>query len=498
MESTAITAIDVRDMTISRAARALRAGECSAQELTAAYLARIQQRNPDLNSFVRVTAERALAQAEAADERLAAGETGPLLGIPLAIKDNISRAGVETTAGSRILTGYVPPFSATVIERLEAVGVVCLGTTNMDEFGMGSSNENSAFGPAHNPWSAKRVPGGSSGGSAAAVSAGLCLGALGSDTGGSIRQPGSFTGVAALKPSYGRVSRWGLVAFGSSLEQIGPLARTVEDAALLLQAIAGPDARDATCANEAVPDYAAALTQEDIRGLRIGVPQEYFVAELQPEIRDLVEAALAQYEALGAKLVPLSLPLTRYAVPTYYLIASSEASANLARYDGVRYGQRVTGDSLWESYRCTRAAGFGAEAKRRIMLGTYALSAGYYDAYYGKASQVRALVRDEFAQAFEQVDLLATPTTPATAFRLGEKLDDPLQMYLADVFVIPANLAGICGISIPCGFDEAGLPIGLQLLGPAFGEARLLQAAAAYQRATDWHRRRPPDKESQL
>ena len=491
----AITVIDIRDMTISRAARALRAGECSAQELTTTYLARIQQRDPDMNSFLRVTPERALVQAEAADERLAAGETGPLLGIPLAIKDNISRAGVETTAGSRILTGYVPPFSATVIERLEAAGAIFLGTTNMDEFGMGSSNENSAFGPVRNPWSAERVPGGSSGGSAAAVSAGLCAGALGSDTGGSIRQPGSFTGLVALKPSYGRVSRWGLVAFGSSLEQIGPLARTVEDTALILQAIAGPDARDATCADEAVPDYAAALAQEDIRGTRIGVPREYFVDELPSEIRNSVETALAEYEALGAELVPLSLPLTRYAVPTYYLIASSEASANLARYDGVRYGQRVTGDSLWESYQRTRAAaGFGPEAKRRIMLGTYALSAGYYEAYYGKASQVRALIRDEFADAFEQVDLLATPTTPSTAFRFGEKLDDPLQMYLADVFVIPASLAGICGISIPCGFDEAGLPIGLQLLGPAFGEVRLLQAAAAYQRVTNWHRRLPPEK----
>lgn len=482
-------------MTIGRIGQALRAGTYSSREVTAAYLERIHQQNPELNCFVRITSERALSQAEAADERLSADETGPLLGIPLAIKDNISRAGVETTAGSGILNSYIPPYSATVIERLETAGAVILGTTNMDEFGMGSSNENSAFGPVKNPWSRERVPGGSSGGSAAAVCARLCAGALGSDTGGSIRQPGAFTGLVALKPSYGRVSRWGLVAFGSSFEQIGPLTRTVEDTALILQAIAGSDGRDSNCVNIDVPDYATKLAQADIRGLRIGVPKEYFVGEISPEIRDSVEAALSEYESQGAELVSVSLPLTRYAVPTYYLIASSEASANLARYDGIRYGFRKAGGSLWENYQQTRTVGFGPEVKRRIMLGTYALSAGYFDAYYGKASQVRALIRDEFAQAFRKVDLLATPTTPTTAFRFGEKLDDPLQMYLADVFVIPASLAGICGINIPCGFDGMGLPIGMQLLAPAFAELRLLQAAYAYQQMTSWHHLRPPEEE---
>lgn len=489
----AISDIDASEFTLERAAAALGSGDISARELTAAYLERIRQQNPNLNAFIRVTDERALAQAEAADARRAAGENGPLLGVPLAIKDNISHAGVETTAGSRILAGYRPPFSATVVERLESAGAVILGATNMDEFGMGSSNENSAYGRAGNPWGSERVPGGSSGGAAAAVSAGFCPGALGSDTGGSIRQPGAFTGLTALKPSYGRVSRWGLIAFGSSLEQIGPLTRTVDDAAILLQAIAGADPRDATCAEEAIPDYRASLTQADLRGKRIGIPREYFDAEMQSDVRAAVDAALAQCETLGAQLVPLSLPLTRYALSAYYLIAASEASANLARYDGLRYGQRATGNSLWDGYRRARAAGFGEETKRRIMLGTYALSAGYYDAYYGRATQVRSLIRAEFARAFQAVDLLATPTTPTTAFRFGEKLDDPLQMYLADIFVIPANLAGICAISLPCGFDEAGLPIGLQLLGPAFGEALLLQAAAAYQQATDWHDRRPPE-----
>ncbi len=451
-----------------------------------------------LNAFLNVDAERALAQADAADARLAAGEANPLTGIPLAIKDNIVVADEETTCGSRILAGYRSPFSATVIVRLLAAGAILLGKTNMDEFGMGSSNENSAYGAVRNPWSPERVPGGSSGGSAAAVSAALCLGALGSDTGGSIRQPGAFCGLSALKPSYGRVSRWGLVAFGSSLEQIGPLARTVEDCALILQTIAGRDERDATCADEPVPDYRAALRKGDLRGLRLGVPDEYYSGELQPAVQVVLQTALEELETLGATLVPISLPLTRYAVSTYYLIASSEASANLARYDGLRYGQRVKNTALWDGYRQTRAAGFGPEVKRRIMLGTYALSAGYYDAYYGQASKVRTLIRAEFARAFELVDLLVTPTTPTTAFRFGEKMADPLQMYLADVLTLPANLAGICGISFPCGFDEEGLPIGMQLLGPNFGEAKLLAAAAAYQKVTNWHERRPPENKEPI
>ncbi|MCY4008773.1 MAG: Asp-tRNA(Asn)/Glu-tRNA(Gln) amidotransferase subunit GatA [Anaerolineaceae bacterium] len=486
-----VAEIDVLSSTIEQIGKDLRAGKYTAQALTAFYLDRIHALNDELQCFVHIDEGRAMRQAAAADERLAAGETGALLGIPIANKDNISRAGALTTAGSRILGGYTAPYSATVIERLEAAGAIILGTTNMDEFGMGSSNENSAYGPVLNPWSKDRVPGGSSGGSAAAVCAGLCAAALGSDTGGSLRQPAAYTGLVALKPSYGRVSRWGLVAFGSSLEQIGPLARSAADAAHLLQVMAGPDPRDANCAHAVVPDYVAELEQADLRGTKIGIAEEYFVEDIEAEVKAAVEAAIELLSQLGAAIYPVSLPSTQYALPTYYLIASSEASANLARYDGIRYGQRETGKSLGEVYQNTRTRGFGSEVKRRIMLGTYALSAGYYDAFYGKASQVRDLIQAEFEQVFQTVDLLVTPTAPTTAFRLGEKLADPLQMYLADAFVLPANLAGICGISIPCGFDLAGLPIGLQLLAPAFAEANLLQAAHRYQQETDWHLRRP-------
>lgn len=482
---------DLQSLSISQMGRDFREGKYNSFDLTTAYLHRIRETNDELNSFVRIDEDRALKQARKADQRLATGESGALLGIPLANKDNITKADAETTAGSRILEGYTSAFSATVIGRLESAGAVILGNTNMDEFGMGSSNENSAYGPVHNPWSVDRVPGGSSGGSAVAVCAGLCAGALGSDTGGSLRQPASFTGLVALKPSYGRVSRWGLVAFGSSFEQIGPLTHTIEDAAHILQVIAGHDERDSNCEYAAVPDYAAQLDQVDIRGLKIGLPEEYFVDDLSAEIRSSIDDAVQQLGTMGAEISKVSLPLTHHSVPAYYLIASSEASANLARYDGIRYGKRESVGSIWEDYQETRTLGFGSEVKRRIMLGTYALSAGYYDAFYGKASQVRGLIREEFEQVFREVDLLITPTTPTTAFRLGEKLQDPLQMYLADVFVIPASLAGICGVSIPSGFDGNGLPIGMQILAPAFFESRLLSAAHRYQQETDWHLKRP-------
>ena len=492
-----LTELDLQSLTISQIGRDLREGEYTSFDLTTAYLNRIRATNNELNSFVRIDEDRALKQAIKADQRLTTGESGALLGIPLANKDNITQAATETTASSQILKGYSSPFSATVIERLESAGTVILGSTNMDEFGMGSSNENSAYGPVHNPWSADRVPGGSSGGSAVAVCAGLCAGALGSDTGGSLRQPASFTGLVALKPSYGRVSRWGLVAFGSSFEQIGPLAHTIEDAAHILQVIAGHDERDSNCENAVVPDYAAQLDRVDIHGLKIGLPEEYFVDDLSTEIRESIDDAVQLLSSLGAEIINVSLPLTHYSVPTYYLIASSEASANLARYDGIRYGKRESVGSIWEDYKKTRTLGFGSEVKRRIMLGTYALSAGYYEAFYGKASQVRGMIREEFDQVFQEVDLLITPTTPTTAFRLGEKLQDPLQMYLADVFVIPASLAGICGVSLPCGFDGSGLPIGMQMLAPAFRESRLLGAAHRFQQATVWHQRRPIEDDSE-
>ncbi|MBZ0274523.1 MAG: Asp-tRNA(Asn)/Glu-tRNA(Gln) amidotransferase subunit GatA, partial [Anaerolineae bacterium] len=375
--------------------------------------------------------------------------------------------------------------------HLEAAGMVLLGKLNMDEFAMGSSTENSAYGVTRNPWDTSRVPGGSSGGSAAAVSAGLAAGTLGTDTGGSIRQPGALCGIAALKPSYGRVSRYGLVAFGSSLDCPGPLGRTVEDVARLLQVIAGHDPLDSTSVPVDVPDYVAGLTG-DIRGLRVGIPKEYFIAGIQPEVEQAVRAAITQLEKLGAKLVEISLPHTEYSLPTYYLIAPAEASANLARYDGIRFGPRVDQGEMWPTYKATRGQGFGAEVKRRIMLGTYALSAGYYDAYYGKAQAVRTLIKRDFDEAFQQVDVIATPTAPTTAFKIGENTADPLQMYLADVFTLPPSLAGICGLNVPCGFDNSGLPIGMQLLGAAFDEATVLRAGHAYEQSADWHTRRPP------
>ncbi|MFZ5451808.1 MAG: Asp-tRNA(Asn)/Glu-tRNA(Gln) amidotransferase subunit GatA [Thermodesulfobacteriota bacterium] len=477
-------------LSISELAPLLARREVSPVEVTEQLLARIASVDGQLNSYLTVDADGARAQAKAAEARIAGGEGAPLTGVPLALKDVLVTKGLRTTCGSKILENFVPPFDATVCARLRSAGAVFLGKVNMDEFAMGSSTENSAFGTTCNPWNREYIPGGSSGGSAAAVAADLCLGSLGSDTGGSIRQPACHCGVVGLKPTYGLVSRYGLVAYASSLDQIGPLTKEVRDAALLLNCIAGYDHRDSTSVDQAVPDYLAGLGRE-IKGLKIGVPKEYFGEGLDPEVAAAVQAALKTLEGLGAVLVEVSLPHTEYAVAVYYVVAVAEASSNLARYDGVKYGLRVEGRNLLEMYGATRTKGFGAEVRRRIMLGTYALSAGYYDAYYRKASQVRALIRGDFDRAFQECDLVATPVSPTPAFRLGEKLDDPLTMYLSDIFTISANLAGVPGISVPCGFSGTGLPIGLQLMGPPFGEAVLLQAAYALEQATDWHRRKP-------
>jgi len=471
---------ELYQLTIHEALDSLRRDDFSSVDLTRSVLERVEAAEGDVKAYLTLTAERALAQAEAADARRAAGGDAPLLGVPLAIKDVLSTKGVETTCGSKILQGYIPPFTATAVARLEAAGMVMIGKTNTDEFAMGSSTENSAYFTTHNPWDLERAPGGSSGGSAAAVAAGEALGALGSDTGGSVRQPAAFCGVVGLKPSYGRISRYGLVAYGSSLDQIGPITRTVADAALLLQVMAGPDPRDSTCLPELPPDYASSL-DGDVRGLRVGVPSEYFGEGIQPEVEKGVRAAIDQLAALGAEIVEVSLPTTDKAVPVYYLVATAEASANLSRYDGVRFGFSAGADDMFENFRQTRGQGFGPEVKRRIMLGTYALSAGYYDAYYVKAQQVRTMIKQDFKRVFEQVDVIAAPVTPTTAFRIGEKIDDPLAMYLTDVFTLSLNLAGICGISIPCGFDDGGLPIGLQLIGPHLGEEAILRTAYAYE-----------------
>lgn len=477
-------------LTIHEAGQQLDAGQISSVELTQAVLDRILAVDNDVRAYLTLAPETALAQAGQADARRAHGESGPLLGVPLAVKDIICVEGLPTTCGSRILEDFVPPYTATVVERLRAQGAVLLGKTNTDEFAMGSSTENSAFFTTCNPWDLSRVPGGSSGGSAAAVAAGECLAALGSDTGGSVRQPAAFCGVVGLKPSYGRVSRYGLVAFASSLDQIGPLTQDVTDAAILLAAIGGHDRRDATSVDAPVPDYTRALAP-DVRGQRVGVPREYFIDGMQPGVETTVRAAVDQLAELGAEIVEISLPHTEHALPVYYLIAPAEASANLARYDGVRYGYAYPEPAdVWDAYRQTRQHGFGAEVKRRIMLGAYALSAGYYDAYYLKAQQVRTLIKRDFEDAFARCDVIAAPTTPSVAFCIGEKVDDPLQMYLSDVFTLSVNLAGICGLSLPCGFVD-GLPVGLQLIGPAFGEEVVLRVAYAYEQATDWHTRRP-------
>ncbi len=465
--------------------------ELSAVELTRAVLERLQATEPRVRAYLHPTPELALRQAEEADRRLAAGEQAPLLGVPIAIKDVICTASVPTTCGSRILEGYVPYEDATVITRLKEAGAVILGKTNCDEFAMGSSTENSAYFPTHNPWDLERVPGGSSGGSIAAVAAGSATLALGSETGGSVRQPASLCGIVGLKSTYGRISRYGLVAFASSLDQISPCSRDVEDCAVVTGVIAGPDPLDSTSSPEPVPDYLAEL-RRGVEGLRVGVPREYFGAGLDAGTERAVRAAIDVLGNLGAIVDEVSLPTTEYALDAYYVIAPAEASSNLARYDGVKYGfsARDAAD-MWDGYFKTRGRGFGDEVKRRIMLGTYALSAGYYDAYYVKAQKVRTLIKRDFDAAFERFDVLACPTSPTVAFHLGERTGDPLQMYLSDALTIPVNMAGICGISLPCGFAD-GLPVGLQLIAPAFGESTLFRSAHAYEQATDWHTRWPP------
>jgi aspartyl-tRNA(Asn)/glutamyl-tRNA(Gln) amidotransferase subunit A len=479
------------DKTLSALRSGLDRREFSAAEATRACLERIAATDERLNTFITVCAEQAMAEAAAADRRLAAGDPATLTGIPLAVKDIFSTYGVRTTCASKILDNYIAPYDASAFARLKAQGAVLLGKLNMDEFAMGSSNENSAYGAVRNPWDTDCVPGGSSGGSAACVAARQAPAALGTDTGGSIRQPASHCGVVGLKPTYGRVSRYGVIAYASSLDQVGPVTRDVRDCALLLQAIAGYDPLDSTSVDTPVPDYAAGLIP-DLKGVRIGLPKEYFIAGLDGDVHAAVEAAVAACRALGAEIIEVSLPHTEYAVACYYLIATAEASSNLARYDGVRFGRRAAGaGGLIDMFMQSRAEGFGSEVKRRIMLGTYALSSGYYDAYYLKAQKVRTLIRQDFLAAFAQVDVLLTPVAPTPAFGLGEKTADPLQMYLSDIFTIPVNLAGTCALSLPCGFSTAGLPIGLQLIGKPFAEGELLRAAYAYEQATEWHKRKP-------
>jgi aspartyl-tRNA(Asn)/glutamyl-tRNA(Gln) amidotransferase subunit A len=469
--------------TISGVHEALTAKKISARELAADYYKRIVTRNADLNAYLTLSQDRAFAQADRVDALVAAGKPLPALaGVPIAVKDVISTRGVRTTCGSKILENYIPPYDATAVQRLEDAGAVILGKTNCDEFAMGSSNENSAYGPVRNPEAPDRVPGGSSGGSAAAVAAGLAVVSLGTDTGGSIRQPGSFCGIPAMMPSYGRVSRYGLIAFASSLDRIGPFATNVHDIATVLQIIAGRDANDSTSTTAAVPDYRAEA-EKPVKGLRIGIPKEYFGAGMDPDIRKKVEAGIELYRKLGCEIREIRMPHTDYAIAVYYIIATAEASSNLARYDGVRYGLRVDGDSLLSMYRKTRGAGFGAEVKRRIVLGTYVLSAGYYDAYYLKGQKVRSLIAQDFRDAFTKVDAIVTPTSPVPAFKLGERTNDPLQMYLADIYTVTGSLAGVPGISVPCGKICGKLPVGLQIFGPPFGEGRVLQLARAFERA---------------
>ncbi len=489
-------------LTIHEAGRKLAQREISSVELTRAQLERIDRLEERIKSFITLTPELALRQAEQADQRIAAGEAGPLTGIPMQMKDLISTQGVTTTCASRMLEDYVPVYNATVAERLLSQGAVLLGKGNMDEYAMGSSCENSAFFPTRNPWDLKRVPGGSSGGGAAAVSAGEAVYALGSDTGGSVRQPASLCGVVGLKPTYGMVSRYGLVAYASSLDQIGPITQDVTDCALVLNAIVGHDPKDSTSLRLPAADYAAGLGEYTTPSplaeggaqegpVRLGVPEEYFVDGMQDGVRESVQAAIETLESLGASVEPVSLPTTRYALACYYIIAPSECSANLARYDGVKYGFSYQDtQNMWEAMERTRAGGFGPEVKRRVILGAYALSAGYYDAYYLKAQQARTLIRRDFDRVFDQVDALVTPTSPVVAFRLGEKINDPVEMYLIDVCTVPANIAGLPGISVPCGFSQ-GLPVGMQLIGPHLSEQRLLNIAYAYEQATSWHTERP-------
>lgn len=491
---------DLTDLNLDQIIAALRKGDFSSRELTLTFLTRIDRLDPSLHVFITLTPERALAQAEEADRRLlawrrdASSELPALLGVPLAVKDVLCVEGIPCTSGSRILETFVPPFNATAVERLLAAGVVILGKTNTDEFAMGSSTENSAYMVTHNPWDIERVPGGSSGGSAAAVAGRLAPVALGTDTGGSVRQPASFCGVTGLKPTYGRVSRYGLVAYGSSLDVVGALGSCAADVAKIFTLMAGFDPLDATTVDLPVPEIQLPLpgeTPPSLQGLRVGVPAEYFIEGMQPEVEATVREGIGVLETLGAEIHPVSLPHTEYALPVYYLIAPAEASANLARFDGIRYGPRVPAEAMWDVFRKTRGEKFGPEVKRRIMLGTYALSAGYYDAYYGQAQKVRTLIKGDFDLAFQHVDVIAAPVAPTTAFRIGEHRDDPLAMYLEDVFTLPANLAGVPGLTFPVGFDGQGLPVGMQLMGKHFREDVLLHAAHVYQQVTDWHTRRP-------
>ena len=478
------------DKTVAELSAALKAKKVSSVELTQGYLDRIN-RYKDLNAFISVDPEKSLAQARAADARLARGQGGPLTGIPIAQKDIFCADGWRTTCGSKMLSNFVAPYNATVIEKFNAAGAVTLGKTNMDEFAMGSSNETSYYGVVQNPWDTKAVPGGSSGGSAAAVAACLAPAATGTDTGGSIRQPAALCGITGVKPSYGRVSRYGMIAFASSLDQGGPMTRSAEDAAIMLNAMCGFDLRDSTSVDQPAPDFTANLNNS-IKGLRIGLPKEYFGEGLSDDVAKVVEAAIAEYKKLGAEVVQVSLPNSQLAIPCYYVLAPAEASSNLARFDGVRYGHRAKEyKDLNDMYCKTRAQGFGAEVKRRILIGTYVLSAGYYDAYYLQAQRLRRLITDDFNRAFEKCDVILGPTTPTTAFNLGAKKDDPVAMYLSDIYTISVNLAGLPGMSIPAGFGADNRPVGLQLIGKYFDEARLLNAAHQYQQATDWHRRTP-------
>lgn len=479
--------MELYKLTISKASELLSKKEITPKELLQSCFSRIEAVDDNVKAFITVNREKALERTEGIGE---IERKGTVWGIPLAIKDNICTHGVTTTCSSKILENFIPPYESTVTERLLAEGYVLTGKTNLDEFAMGSSTENSGFFPTRNPWALDRVPGGSSGGSAAAVAADECIAALGSDTGGSIRQPASFCGVVGMKPTYGRVSRYGLVAFASSLDQIGPVTKDVRDTALLLNIICGHDRRDSTSIDIDVPDFTSDLGKE-IKGMKIGIPKEYFVGGIDKEVEKSVKSAIRQIESLGAEVIDISLPHTDYAVATYYLIATSEASSNLARYDGVKYGLRVEGKDLLEMYKKTRSKGFGQEVKRRIMLGTFALSSGYYDAYYRRAQQVRTLIKQDFERAFEAVDVIVTPTCPSTAFKIGEMISDPLQMYLSDILTISVNLAGLPALSIPCGFDSEAMPIGLQIIGNYFDEQNVLKAAYAYEQSTDWHKMRP-------
>ena len=480
----------MHEKSLTELSKALHSKAISSVELTELYLKRIQQFDGAVNSFITVTPELAVEQARAADARLADGSAGPLTGIPLAHKDLFCTQGVRTSSGSKMLDNFMAPYESSVTQRFLDAGAVSLGKTNMDELAMGSASESSFYGPVRNPWNPERIPGGSSGGSAAAVAARLCAAATGSDTGGSIRQPAGFTGITGIKPTYGRVSRWGMIAYASSLDQAGPMAHTAEDCALLLQAMAGFDERDSTSVEQAVPDYSAELNQP-LTGLRVGLPKEYFSAGLDSSIADTIAAAVKQLQALGAEVKDISLPNAELAIPAYYVISSAEASSNLSRFDGVRFGYRCEKPAdLNDLYLRSRAEGFGDEVKRRIMIGTYALSAGYYDAYYLQAQKIRRMIKNDFMAAYEQVDVILSPTSPTPAFPVGEKIDDPVSLYLTDIYTITANLAGVPGVALPAGFSN-GLPVGMQLLGPYFSEPRLLNIAHQYQQATDWHTRAP-------